>query len=263
MPSQKQKNPRLEGGYLQSDSYLECMVDYPRITIITVVYNGANSLDTTIRSVLSQTYEHIDYFIIDGGSTDGTVDLLYQYNNKIAYWISEPDKGIYDAMNKGWSRANDNSFVLFLGTGDQIIHLPEPSPIYDSYDVIYGKVDLGEQYFHPKADMRLKVVNSLHHQGMLVRKSLCPTDPFNTKYKVYADFDFNQRLLKQRARFVFSDHLFSRMLPGGISHKHYMREYLQVIVNNFGVYWGTLAFLYSMGYYMLRPGFANLSFAKP
>lgn len=253
----------LEGGYLKNSFYSDTTPEFPRITIITVVYNGASSLDATIHSILAQTYKHIDYIVVDGGSTDGTIDLLRRYNDKIAYWISEPDQGIYDAMNKGWSMAHDDSFILFLGAGDRIVQLPEPSSIYKDYDVIYGKVDLGVQHFRPKADARLRVVNSLHHQGMLVRKRLCLITPFNIRYKVYADFDFNQRLLKQGARFIFSDRLLAHMQSGGISHKHYIQEYLQVIVNNFGLYWGILALLYYLGYYMLRPGLANISFARP
>lgn len=77
----------------------------PLISIITVVYNGEKYLEQTINSVINQTYKNIEYLIIDGGSTDGTIDIIKKYENHISYWISEPDKGLYDAMNKGILKA--------------------------------------------------------------------------------------------------------------------------------------------------------------
>lgn len=73
----------------------------PLISVVTICYNAKNDLEKTILSVLSQTYQDIEYIIIDGGSTDGTVDIIHKYSERLFYWISEPDKGIYDAMNKG------------------------------------------------------------------------------------------------------------------------------------------------------------------
>ncbi|NJL11154.1 MAG: glycosyltransferase [Calothrix sp. SM1_7_51] len=71
------------------------------MTIITVTYNAGEYLEQTIQSVISQTYDNLEYIILDGGSTDSTIDIIKKYENSIAYWCSEPDKGIYDAMNKG------------------------------------------------------------------------------------------------------------------------------------------------------------------
>lgn len=74
---------------------------YPLISVITVSYNAVSTIEDTILSVINQTYPNIEYIIIDGGSADGTVDIIEKYVDRISYWVSEPDKGIYDAMNKG------------------------------------------------------------------------------------------------------------------------------------------------------------------
>ena len=89
----------------------------PVFSIITVTYNAERWLERTILSVLSQSYPNIEYIIIDGGSTDGTVDIIKKYEERIAYWVSEPDKGIYDAMNKGIQKAT-GEWINFMNAGD-------------------------------------------------------------------------------------------------------------------------------------------------
>ena len=86
-------------------------MESPLITVITVSYNAASSIEQTIISVINQTYPHIEYIIIDGGSTDNTVDIIKKYADKISYWVSEPDKGIYDAMNKGIKIAAGKNYM--------------------------------------------------------------------------------------------------------------------------------------------------------
>ena len=87
------------------------------ISIVTVSYNAVLTIEQTILSVINQTYPNVEYIIIDGGSTDGTVDIIKKYADKIAYWVSEPDKGIYDAMNKGGLKTTGD-FIQFLNAGD-------------------------------------------------------------------------------------------------------------------------------------------------
>lgn len=222
-----------------------------RISVITVVLNAVSHLEETIQSVLEKNSTFcLDYLIIDGGSTDGTVDVIRKYSNQISYWASEPDNGIYDAMNKGWAAAADDSFILFLGAGDRLISLPDTMSCYRPHDVVYGSVRMGEKtVFTSRADFHLKLYNSLHHQALLVNKALHPAPPFNCCYRIYADFDFNQRLKKSGANFAYSPNFIGYARPGGLSDRHCFEETLHIISVNYGLFWAALAL---SGYYALK-----------
>jgi len=216
----------------------------PRITVITVVYNGARHLEETIVSVLSQEYANLSYIIIDGCSTDGTQEIIERYRERLAYSVSEPDRGIYDAMNKGWAAAEPDSFILFLGAGDRIVSLPKDMGVYGVNDVIYGEVGIGERIFPASAGFALRFNNTLHHQALLIHKSFHPLPPFDLRFKVYADFDFNQRLLKMGARFVRSATFQAYALPGGLSSRKPYGETLRIVAKNFGLFWSIVALGY-------------------
>ena len=223
----------------------------PLITVITVVLNGERTLEETIKSVISQTYPNVEYIIIDGGSTDGTLDIIKKYEDYIDYWVSEPDKGIYDAMNKGWSLVNDDSRILFLGAGDMVKSFPLTKELEDYSDyVIYGKVELANSVFKSKHGWRLKLGNTLHHQGLLVPKKFHRLPPFNIKYPIYADYDFNLRLYKSKVKFYYSDHFIGYAMPGGISKQLKVLEMSSISFRNFGIFWGILSFLYCSYQYL-------------
>ncbi len=247
-----------EGGLRTQGYFKKSLPDKPLVTVITVVYNGEQHLEETVLSVFNQTYDNVEYIIIDGGSTDKTLEIIKKYSDEIDYWVSEPDKGIYDAMNKGWSIANQNSHIFFLGAGDLILSLPK---IYElsSNKAIFGKVKMGDDnFFHSTDDWRLKLGNTLHHQALLIHKSLSIIVPFNIHYKIYADYDFNARLYKNGVNFFFSDSLIGYALPNGVSSKLAIKECLEIVKQNFGTHWKILALIYYF-YQGLKYGFNKLS----
>lgn len=226
-----------------------------RISVITVVKNDACHIEETILSVIEKkALAEIDYLVIDGGSTDGTTDIIRKYADHISYWVSEPDNGIYDAMNKGWVAAATDNFILYLGSGDRIVSLPGDLSRYCNSDVLYGSVFMGESIvFTSKVGHCLKLYNSLHHQALLVCKAFHPTAPFNIHYRTYADFDFNQRLMKRGAHFVSSLELVSYARPGGLSDRRDFPESLRIIWHNFGFFWVLAAMVGFVGMKIFPP----------
>ena len=228
------------------------------ITIITVVFNGADYIEETIQSVIQQRKIRedltISYLIIDGRSTDGTIDVIKRSEHHITKWISEPDLGIYDAMNKGWAEAEDDSYILFLGAGDRVEQLPDLSK-YDSHKGIFGNVNLGNnRLYRSTADFRIRLGNTLHHQALLIHKSVHINPPFNLAYKAYADYEFNARLYNQGIKFIFDDSFLSYALPGGLTEKFHTEESQLIIRNNFGRFWELMSSLYYQ-YQNARYGF--------
>lgn len=171
-----------------------------KISIITVSYNAAATIEQAISSVVNQTYKNIEYIIIDGGSTDGTVDIIRKYEDRIAYWVSEPDKGIYDAMNKGIDAATGD-YVYFLGADDALLSKDIVWGI--TTDIVRTNADLysygvyivdnrGKQKYYSNAHAKRNsnLVDMVPHQGMFVRYKLIKYFQFDTHYKVSADYKF-------------------------------------------------------------------------
>ena len=167
--------PRQQGG-LRTKGLYKSNLAGPLLTVITVNYNGGPHLEETILSVLNQSYSNIEYIVIDGGSTDGAVDLLRRYEDAIDYWVSEPDKGIYDAMNKG-IRLSSGEWLNFLNVKDvfydrSTVETVAETCFKDSARFIYSDVMLtggGREPFRYVCDHRRKIIN---HQASIYRKSL-------------------------------------------------------------------------------------------
>ncbi len=173
----------------------------PLITVVTVVYNGVATLEQTILSVINQTYDNVEYIVIDGASTDGTLDVIKKYEDKIDYWQSEPDKGIYDAMNKGVVLSN-GEWINFMNSGDLFYEATTMKKIfirdYSEYDVIYGNVvnkwSIGFEVKYPLEKQYPEMPFS--HQSCFTKTRLVKKYKFDTDYKIAADREMFYRIIK-------------------------------------------------------------------
>lgn len=171
-----------------------------KISIITVSYNAATTIEQAISSVVNQTYTNIEYIIIDGGSTDGTVDIIRKYEDRIAYWVSEPDKGIYDAMNKGIDAATGD-YVYFLGADDALRDIATIESVvecinkdmYELYCFSVYMVDASnkEKIIIPEQKTnKSKYPGMPSHQGMFAKTTIIKDKKFDLTYKIVADYKF-------------------------------------------------------------------------
>ena len=176
--------------------------DRPRISIITVVRNGVDTLESCIRSVICQAYENIELIVIDGGSTDGTLDILKHYDDKIAFWTSEPDRGIYDAMNKGTRHATGDR-ILFLGCDDTLsADLRAVVPLMTRVNIIYygdaywtGRRRLYDGHFSTAKLARTNIC----HQAIFYPRAVFEKYAFNLRYSLQADWELNMRCFSDPA----------------------------------------------------------------
>ncbi|HSD07321.1 glycosyltransferase family 2 protein [Flavobacterium sp.] len=214
----------------------------PLISIITVSYNVVNTIEQTILSVVNQDFEDYEYIIIDGGSTDGTVEIIKKYQDKITYWLSEPDKGIYDAMNKG-VRLAKGEWVNFMNAGDEFFirnfNLFFDQMNHDKYDIIYGDVYIKklDEFILNKARPLIELNYSLNfcHQSSFVRTRLLRENAFSLQYKICSDYDFFLKRFISGCSFYYEEYPVSVFEYGGVSSgisNRYLREKLSIILNS-------------------------------
>lgn len=220
------------------------------LTIITVVFNADKSIENTILSVIEQKKRYknrnIEYIIIDGKSTDNTINIIKKYNQYIDFWISEPDKGIYDAMNKGIDIAK-GEYIFFLGADDILLNLPLnilTKAKEKNINAVIGNVLLSnDKIFNSDFSWKLLYMNTIHHQGLFLQSKILKRYHFNTKYKVYADHDLNQKLYKKHITFMKVDELISKFSIEGISgQKNLIKEIMNMTYHNFGI-WGLSVYI--------------------
>lgn len=194
------------------------MIPSYKISIITVVFNAAKTLEETIKSVIQQSYNNWEFIIVDGGSTDGTIDLLERYESAKVLWKSEPDKGIYDAMNKGIERAS-GEWIYFLGGDDVFIDSNVLEKIFSdkSYEVdyLYGNVfdKRSMKNYDGEFDRKKLLKRNICHQAIFFKKDLFnKIGNFETRYRLFGDWEFNLR--------CFSD-------------ENVKREYIDIVIANY------------------------------
>lgn len=166
-----------------------------KLSIITINYNNRNGLRKTIESVVNQTWRDFEYIIIDGGSTDGSVEVIKEFADHIDYWVSEPDKGIYDAMNKGIDKAK-GEYCLFMNSGD-MIYLPttlaEVSPQFDGTDIICGKTLTDARHLlspPPLINFSFLYRSMINHQSMFIDSRVMKKLKYDVSFQIVSDWKF-------------------------------------------------------------------------
>jgi glycosyltransferase involved in cell wall biosynthesis len=224
----------------------------PVFSIITVTYNASHCLEKTIFSVVNQSYTGIEYLIIDGGSTDGTVDIVKRFASNIFYWISEPDEGLYDAMNKGLRKATGD-YVWFINAGDtlyssdtieRVVALLQKNTTLP--DILYGETVLMNESGESFGLRRLKAPKKLSwktfrmgmlvcHQSFVVNRMIAPI--FDLQYRYSSDFDWCIRCMKESKTFMNTHVILSNFLDGGIStiqRKSSLKERYHIMCKYYG-----------------------------
>lgn len=182
-----------------------------KLSVITITWNAAATLEQTLRSVREQSWPHIEHLIIDGGSDDGTLELIGRYAHEQLRWVSEPDRGLYDAMNKGAAMAKGD-YLCFLNAGDTFFAADTVEKMMLTFedasapDILYGEtaiVDDAGTFLHMR---RLKAPEKLNwksfrqgmvvcHQAFIVKRELF--EPYNLAYRFSSDFDWSIRMMKK------------------------------------------------------------------
>lgn len=217
---------------------LEELTSSPLISVVTVSYNAVSTIEETILSVINQTYDNIEYIIIDGGSTDGTVDVIKKYEHRIAYWVSEPDKGIYDAMNKGIDRAR-GEWVNFMNADDWFYSLHIVKSVvslrYDKYDVVYGCVNFlyngYSKVIVPRQTPSKNNPMPFNHQSAFVRRRLLLEKHFDISFKFAADYNFFCKILPI-ANYCFYKEVIASYSLHGVSSSNGILVNLERIKSN-------------------------------
>lgn len=207
--------------------------DKGKVSIITVVYNGVKTVEQAMRSVLDQTYRNIEYIIIDGQSTDGTLDIIDKYKDKISYYISEPDHGIYDAMNKGIAVASGD--VVGILNADDWYDVNAIDCVMNCFaenntDIVYGEVKRVE------TDETISVTKkagslddlwyfmSIWHPAVFVKKDIYQRlGGFSTQYEIAGDYEFILRCYCNRMKFTYLDRILTYFRSAGISNTKYRK----------------------------------------
>lgn len=229
----------------------------PKLSVITIVYNNVRDIERTLLSVLDQSYPNIEYIVIDGASTDGTREVLKKYESRLSKLVSEKDKGIYDAMNKGLALAQGD-YVLFMNSGDEIYAADTVEKVFASEpeaDIYYGETEmydetwksLGQRRHKAPADFswkHFKYGMSISHQAIYIRRSL--TDMYDMHYKLSSDIDWILKAAKRAKKIVNTRMYVAKYLVGGMSKKRHRQSLIERF-HIFSKHYGLIPNLFNHG----------------
>ena len=208
-----------------------------KISIVTVSYNAVKTIEQTINSVVNQSYPNIEYIIVDGGSTDGTVDIIKKYENKIAHWVSEPDAGIYDAMNKGISLSHGD-VIGIINSDDwyspdtveramEVLHDSAVDGVCGSiryFSLLGEKLNILDVHSNPSlSEMHRRM--SIAHPSVFLRKSAYQKyGGFSLDYPIAGDYELLLRMITLGAKIIYSPNIYVNFRLGGASGKHSLQS---------------------------------------
>ena len=220
----------------------------PTLSVITVVYNNVKHIERTLKSVINQTYSDIEFIVIDGASTDGTLNIIEKYRSDIDILISEPDKGIYDAMNKGLKIAS-GEYVIFMNSGDEFYGNTTVEQVFKTSafaDIYYGETEMLDENLmnqgrrRHKAPQQLQLKSfqfgmSVSHQAIIIKKSIVKN--YDSKYQLSADIDWILDAITKAQKIVNTQLVIAKYLMGGMSKKRHLqslKERYQIFKNYYG-----------------------------
>lgn len=223
----------------------------PTVSIVTIVYNGQHTLGKTIQSIASQTYRHIEYIVVDGASTDGTMDIVKRYAQTVDKWVSEPDNGLYDAMNKGIGLATGD-YLWFINSGDEVYAPDTLEKLFTVHetlsDVYYGDTVMIDAQGHEIGQRRLTPPENLtwkhfgygmrvSHQSFICKRQLAGL--YNLKYRFSADYEWCLLVLKKAQTIKNSRLVLSKFLDGGLTKQNIvpgLKERFSIMRQHFGFF---------------------------
>ena len=219
-----------EGGLRTKGYFKKSYENKPLISIITVVYNGEKYLEETIQSVINQTYDNVEYIIIDGGSTDGTLNIIKKYEDKIDYWVSERDNGIYDAMNKGIFLAT-GEWLNFMNAGDKFYNTNVLQNIFIQINkFIDVELIYSDTYLDGKVLLECDIQkNVIIHQSLIYKKGLHREFGRYLVAKNILISDYLFFMLCKSKYWHKTNYIISNYSTEGISNKQFLRHLKQKI----------------------------------
>ncbi len=222
----------------------------PLVSVITVCYNSAHLLQRTIKSLRLQTYSEIEYIVIDGASKDNTKQIIKENQDIINLWISEPDNGLYYAMNKGLDLAN-GEYVIYINAGDMFYSPDTLEKVFanhqDDVDIYYGDTmilaenqkEIGSRRLGPPKQLTKDSFRwgmTVCHQSIFIKRTIAPK--YNTSYRITADYDWVLTSIENAKKIVNTNTYISKFLSGGLSSKHIVKankERFRIMRNHYGL----------------------------
>jgi glycosyltransferase involved in cell wall biosynthesis len=249
-------------------------VHKPTLSIITIVYNNVRDIERTLLSVLNQSYAHIEYIVIDGASSDGTLEVIQRYQDKLSKVVSEKDAGIYDAMNKGLALASGD-YVLFMNSGDELYAPNTVESVFATAhdaDIYYGETEMYNEAWQSIGKRRHSVPEkftwksfrfgmTISHQAIYIRRTL--TEQYDRQYELSADIDWILTAAKKAKTSVKVSGYVAKYLVGGMSKKRHhqsLKERFAIFTKHYGLLpnlFNHVVIAAKLSFYYIRYGRSN------